>query len=262
MKNLTLKKFILAGLLISISIIISSCTTPKPTKTVVVLVDMSESTVDLRQTYLGTIENIISTATYGDTIVVAKITESSITEPDVPIKEVFPLFVAVNASGQVTDNPMLVEKSRKEADAKLVIRKAEILNKAKNFLMPSSGNNKKVMKTDIMGSVSIAENFFKNYKSDEAVLVVLSDMIEDCANPYYDFYQENLTDIRINEIISEEKKSNRLPDLTGVKVYAVAAGSHDTATFFELQNFWLKYFKDCGADASKDNYSNTLIKIK
>lgn len=57
-----------------------------PRKTVVVLIDLSGSTRNLRNMYLDNFRTVLSTITHGDAIAVARITESSITEPEIPKK--------------------------------------------------------------------------------------------------------------------------------------------------------------------------------
>ena len=74
-------------------------------KTVVVLCDLSESTKNMRNIYPESFKEIISSIGHGDAIYVVKITESSIEEPEIPIKEVFPEFIPKDKFGNPTDNP-------------------------------------------------------------------------------------------------------------------------------------------------------------
>lgn len=227
-------------------------------KTIVVLCDLSESTRSLRNVYLDSFKKVISQIKHGDVIVTAKITDASITEPEIPIKEVFSEFVALDKMGRPTDNPILVEQDRKEADEKLERKKEELVKTAKDTLFAGGGEYKKILRTDIMSSLHVAERIFKNYHCDKSILVVLSDMIEDSSE--YNFEKENLTDRQIEEIIiKREKTKNRIPDLKDVEVYVVAAGAGGSKRFFAIQSFWLRYFKECGANLSKENYGSALI---
>jgi hypothetical protein len=81
---------------------------------------------------------------------------------------------------------------------------------------------------------------------------------------HYNFASERLDEKRIKGIIRTERLAGRLPDLHGVRVWvagATATPQHglDSAKIYGIQNFWLAYFKACGADFSKDRYAQTLI---
>jgi hypothetical protein len=228
-----------------------------PNKTVVVLCDLSESTRDLRDVYVHSFKKVLSSIGHGDIIVAAKITEASVAEPEIPIKETFPEFVPRDKMGNPTDNPVLVKKAKEEADKKIEAKKEEIIKIASDFLFARGGKHKRVLHTDIMSSLHVAERVFKNYKRDKFILLMLSDMIEDSSE--YNFEKENLNDKRIEEIIKREKTRNKIPDLKDVKVYIVAAGAGGSKRFFAIQNFWLRYFKECGANLSKENYGSALL---
>lgn len=221
-------------------------------KTVVVLFDLSGSTKDFRNVSFETFKKILSGTTHGDVIVAAKITESSIVEPEIPVKEPFPEFVALDKTGRPTDNEFLIRQAKQEADKKLANKKDELLKIVKEFLF--TGNARK---TDIMSSLHVADRVFKNYVRDKAILVILSDMIENA--DAYNFGNEKLTQKRIEEIIKKEKARNGMPELTGVKIYVVSAGKLSADRFFAIQNFWLRYFKECGANLSKENYGSALL---
>lgn len=256
--------FILICLFISISLV--SCeklqTEDKKAlkKTVVVLCDLSESTRELKNLYLDSIKKVISSIGHGDVIVVAKITEASIAEADMPIKEVFPEFVAKDNMGNPTDNKFLVNQAKEEADKELSLKKEKIIKDARDLLIDNNvDSHKKIIRTDILSSLHVAEKVFKNYNHNKLILVILSDMIEDSSE--YNFEKENLTDMKIEEIIKKEKTKNKIPDIKGVKVYVVAAGSGNSERFFKIQNFWLRYFKECGATLFKENYGSALIQF-
>jgi len=230
-----------------------------PQKTVTVLCDFSESTTNIRKSYFESFKKVVSSINHGDVIIFAKITEASIAEPEIPIKEIFPEFVPKDNSGKPTDNPILMNSSLKKADAERDKKKEMIIEVAEKNIFPESTNKneKRIIRTDILSSLHLAEKIIKSYKRDKPVLVLLSDMIEDSTE--YNFEKENLTDRRIEEIINKERKRNRIPDLKGVKVYVVAASEKGSEKFFAIQNFWLRYFKECGANLSKENYGSALL---
>ncbi|MCL6559724.1 MAG: hypothetical protein K6U74_13195 [Firmicutes bacterium] len=228
------------------------------TKAVVVLVDLSESTRDLRNLYLESLKEVIGKIKPGDFFMVAKITASSVSEPEVPVKEDFKVEPK-DAAGRPTDNPLLVKKITKKAEEELKAKKPQLIEKLKGVLLPGEERREKVTNTDIMSSLAVAQNAFQNYQRDRKILVILSDMLEDSER--YNFYRENFTPQRISEIISAEKTNGRLPDLNGVDVYVVAATKEQSNRFFDVQKFWLEYFKACGARLARENYSSTLLKF-
>jgi len=260
------KLLFVLSLLISFILFLAGCNLSftkeekAPRKTVVVLADLSESTIGLRDLYLNSLAGIIQKMEHGDFLMVAKITESSINEPEVPIKEEFPAFIPKDAADNPTDNPLLVREARQEADADLEVKRKELLEITKKLLMPEEKQRRKVINTDVMSSLLLARNAFQNYQREKNILVIFSDMIEDSPDGY-SFYREKLTDQRINTIIEAEKAKGLLPDLKGVKVYVVAASTKDSKRFLEIQKFWLKYFSACGADLSKENYNSTMLKF-
>jgi hypothetical protein len=224
-------------------------------KTVVALVDFTGSTAIFQQTYLDEMKQIIGGLSYGDVIVVAKITGSSITEPELLIKEVLPTFVATDAAGNPIDNPILVKKSKAVADAKLQVQKQQMVALMQKALMVQN----EATNSDIMSSLTLAQNTFHDYAGGRPVLVILSDMMDDSQN--YNFYNMQLTDSVTQDIINKEKAAGRLPNLQGAKVYVVAAGTESSDKFFEVRNFWLKYFAATGANISTTDYSNTLLQF-
>jgi len=264
----------LKGLSVIITVIVAiifvcglfACQKKGVTKTVVLLCDLSESTKHVRNFYLDSFKTVLSSISHGDVLVMAKITEASITEPSIPIKKEFPPFVAKDKMGNPTDNPVIVRRLKEEADKNLEETKSELLKIATTLVRgsePPIGDrpevkepSKRILRTDIFSSLHVAAGLFKEYKRDKSILVVLSDMIEESSD--YDFKKEHLTERRIEAIIRKEKAADRLPDLRGVKVYVVCAGVTTKDMFFALQRFWLRYFKECGADLKKERYASAL----
>ena len=222
---------------------------------VCILFDLSGSTETLRQIYLTAFKQILSPVSDGDTVVVGKITASSITEPEI-LKETFPRFVPLDPGGRPTDNSYLIKRARAEADKKTTQTKEELLKALERFLFAE-----KTPRTDIISSLQVAERISKRYKGHNVILVLFSDMAETAT---YNFYRENLTDVRIDEILKKERVEGRLPDLEGVTVFIVGCGTEGTERFFALRKFWLRYFEECKANLQKKNYGSdyALVHIK
>lgn len=120
--------------------------------------------------------------------------------------------------------------------------------------------------TDLMNAFQLAEKVFNGESvrgASEKILVIFSDMIEQTRR--HDFSSENLTEARISQILDIERKAGRLPELRGVKVWvagATAAGSGSglpPEKIQRIQQFWLRYFKACSADLTKERYASTLL---
>lgn len=215
-------------------------------KVVFVLFDISDSTKkgEIRKRYLGDFKIILNKINPGDVIVADRIAEASIAKSVFLVKEEFekPSFFE---GGPLKDK--MLKKRHNE-------RKDKIINDVEKIILKQ---DVKVPYTDILSSLHIAEKVFKSYKRDKYVLVIMSDMLEESSD--YNFAKETITEKRINEIISIEKKKKRIPDLTNVKVYVTGATAENRDRFFAIKNFWLKYFKECGANLSKENYGSALL---
>jgi hypothetical protein len=246
-------------LLSAIALSIGGCSQPwgrrPPNKAVVVLVDFSDSTAALRGFYLERVRRILTQMDHGDFLAVCRITASSVNEPGVLLQEEFPRFVPTDAAGNPTDNPILVRQAREKAKAELEERKAKLEQELQR-VWAKGIEWEKALHTDIMGSLTIAQNLFAAYRRNRSVLVVLSDMLEDSER--YNFTRKSPDEKETEKIIAAEDKAGRLPRLDRVKVYVVAPSSGNTARFFAVRNFWLRYFAACGAKLLKENYSNEL----
>jgi hypothetical protein len=226
------------------------------TKTVVILCDFSGSTKDVRPLYLETFTRVLQSINLGDAIVLAKITDASITEPEMPIQESFKAITR----NPITDNNLKKNKEEKQAKAQLEQKKNDMLAKAKETLIPTGLPDKKILKTDIMSSLLVAEKVFSNFHRDKNVLLICSDMIEDSSR--YNFEKAKLNDQKIQEIINKEKSEGRLPNLNGDNVYVIAAGKSNSDMFLAVQKFWLSYFNETGAQLPKEHYGSTLVSFE
>jgi hypothetical protein len=184
----------------------------------------------------------------GDALEAALITEKSLSELDFSINYEFPTVKS-------RTNTELFEKAAKtESDSILQVNRDSILLVVDSVLLKPK---RKISKTEIMGSLQVAERVFKSFNQPSKVLVVFSDMIEDSKD--YNFVLENLTKSRIKKIIDLEKQKNSLPDLKDVKVYVAGASHPDSKKYNQIKNFWFEYFKSTGAKLDSQNYGAALI---
>jgi hypothetical protein len=219
-----------------------------------VLVDMSgvRENPETRQQYSKNFALIMDSVKPGDAIVVAKITESSINEPDYIANHTFAVF------HPTTDNDLYLAEEQRKFEIDFDSVKKRIYKKVSGFIL----NNPRITgTTDIISAIHVAGNIFNKYDNPDKNLVILSDM-EQYSNDYK-FTSENLNEERIAQIIeSERRKPAGIPGLSGVKVFVAGAKSKDTDRFFRIKNFWMAYFDACRATLMKEDYGAAIISLE
>ena len=251
MKNIYLLSFILSAFFLF------SCNDSKiqknNSKVVCILFDLSETTntPEIRKAYLDKFKIVLNSMQSGDAIEGSLITEKSLSELDLSINCDFPVIEPF------TDTDLAERIAKVQTDSIISLRKDSILIVADSILFKPI---RKILYTEIMSSLQIAERVFKSFTQPKKVLVIFSDMIEDSRK--YNFEKENITKGRINKIIKTEKEKNQLPDLRDVKVYVAGASHSNSDKYNMIKNFWFEYFKVCGANIETQNYGAALIKFE
>ncbi len=221
-------------------------------KIVCVLFDLSQSTntQQIREAYARDFCTVLSKMHGGDAVVAALITEKSISELDFCIQNSFPAF------HPTTDNPMYLEAERQEHERKTKSLKDSLQKVADSTL---KSYRQKIMRTEIMSALHVAERVCKSYPQQNKILLIMSDMIED--SDLYNFARENLTEARTSEIIRREIENHRLPDLKNVCVYVTGAMAK-TDQFYKVRNFWISYMQECGGALVIENYGGPLVSFE
>jgi len=245
--------------------------TNKPTCAIVALFDISGSTVDpaIRQRYFDQfvgrdqlpkegkldLQSVLEQLTGGEIVRGDVITENSIATASWPINESFP-----PAFRHGTGNVVKHEEEMQDV-------KQDVKNSAKRTILQSEPRKA----TDLMNAFQLAEQVLSGEDADSKALVIFSDMVEQSTGPGdtdgYDFSCEKLTGKRIQQIIAKEREARRLPDLKGVRVWVAGAtaatkGGLPSAKIYQIRDFWLEYFKACGADLPKNHYAATLVNFR
>lgn len=218
---------------------------------IVALFDLSKSTdsTAVRSAYCDGFRSIISDLDHGDAVAAGWITESSAEEVRLAVNKQFPPF------DPETTNDLVADAMREEQDSLLTLRVDSIAGAVCTGIQDS---DREVLRTDIMTSLDVAERIFENSNRAERELYIFSDMIEDTRNGY-NFETLSLTENRTEEIIEEERRKDRLPDLSGVQVHVVGAKGSAVNTYHQLRRFWLDYFETAGADLMKSHYGTSFI---
>lgn len=187
----------------------------------------------------------------GDAIVADFISDNPLGQSSFGVNDQLPIFKTES------DNEMVVKKQRREFDEKLKTQRKAIKEKCARMLAADKGAAKK---TKILDSNQLAERVFKSYPNPRKILVVFSDMLESSEKGNFD--KQKLTADLSAKTIDGERKNSRLPDLSSVKVYVVGAQTGGAAnTFNDIENFWIVYYKACGADLAKENYGAALLRF-
>lgn len=219
-------------------------------KVICVLFDLSETTNTpvIRKNYLDKFRMVLHTMKPGDVIEAALITEKSSSELNLSIECEFPVI-------ESKSNTELFEKeARLRTDAMLSHKMDSLLLVADSVLFKPK---RKILQTEIMSSLQVAERVFKSFKQPRKILVIFSDMMED--SKHYNFERENFIGTRINKIITEQKEKKLLPDLKGVKIYVAGASHKDSEKYNATKLFWFEYFKSTGTEIEQQNYGAALI---
>lgn len=250
-----MKKYYLIVSILSISFLIScngNEVRKDNTKVVCILFDLSETTntPDIRKNYIDKFRFVLNSMKPGDAIEAALITEKSLSELDLSINCEFPIIEPL------TDTELAKRMAKMQMDSLLTFKKDSILSVADSILFKPK---RKILYTEIMSSLQIADRIFKSFNQPRKILIIFSDMIEDSYK--YNFEKENLTDERISKIIKTETEKKLIPELKQVKVYVAGASHINSERYNMIKNFWFEYFRSCNADLSSQNYGAALIRF-
>jgi hypothetical protein len=227
--------------------LLTSCGSKPKTAVIVVLFDVSASTVETRERYLHDFEkHVLDKLQGGDFLIADLITENPLATRSYPIDEKFPAF------NPVTDNRLTYEQEMQK-------RRERIKQVVKDLLQQSR------KRTNLLDALAMVGKTFNEQRCKGMpykVLIVFSDMIEQ--SDQYDFASTKLTDARTRQIIETLRKQGRLPDLKGVKVWVAGAtaakqGGLKPDKIYEIENFWIEYFKACGAELTRERYAPVLV---
>ena len=225
-----------------------------PSIGIAVVADLTGSTIPFRGLYEKSIDEILNQIHHGDSIVMIKVTEASLSDAEIPAKLSTDKFVCS------TSNSLICKAEKQKADRRLSAKKTDFSAAVKAELYPSDKDKRSAPSTDLMSSLSLAEKRLNQMERSRRILIILSDMVEETT--LYNFEQMILTDAVIKNIIETEKKEKRLPDLDGVTVYVVGAAGVNSDKFRQLQKFWVQYIKAAGAEMETSDYSPNMLEFK
>lgn len=213
------------------------CSTSHRPRVVLVFADISASVKDF-QIYRDAWTKIVASLEPGDRVILAQISDRTYTGFRPVLDSEIPRF------SYWRDNKLVHEAQLKQANTTFAAK----LNHSLVSVRPRS--------TDIFGAIVEAAKVFQG-ETREPVLVLLSDMLEDSES--YDFEKLAITDKFTQRVIAEAKGDGRLPDLRGASVYVAGASARTTRKAFDVEKFWLAYFKAANARLTSTNYGPALM---
>ncbi|WP_333821299.1 hypothetical protein [Ohtaekwangia sp.] len=106
------------------------------------------------------------------------------------------------------------------------------------------------------GTMRDAEDFVlgKIRLKSENIIVLLSDMIQDSRE--YNFNRKHgVTADQTTAYLTDLKKANGIPDLSGCTVFAIGATGRNSAQIDNIHLFWTEYFKNTNAELASYGYN-------
>lgn len=242
---------ILYGALLTAGCIHASKATAPDGTEIVVFVDFSESIRrDGRALFQEDLANqIIPSLTSGDRILIAPITDKTLTEfralieASIPPKPEFKRWL---------NNPLIYKKQVNEFNTQV----AQIKEGIKAQMVDIFSNHNSSGQTDIFSSLILAQKLFHN-EQQHKVLVLMSDMIEDY--PPYLFENIPWNADTTQKLLMELDAKGLIPDLSGVCVYVSGASARTPDLARSIGSFWHAYFERARANMDPSRYAHVLL---
>lgn len=212
---------------------------------VVVLFDVSGSTLAMRQRYYDDFSTIVNSLEEGDTLIGDIATENTAATASYPIRATFAKY------DPLKDNPSTYKKATAAVRSRILTQAKDMLSQIKSDA------------TDLLSAPQIVDKVINGAETKgytRKLMVFFTDGFQQTKE--YDFSSMTLDDENIGDIISREKAAGRFPNLKDVDVWIVGAAASakiSQTKMQQLQEFWLRYFAEAGARCSSQQYATTLI---
>ncbi len=217
-------------------------------RVIFVLFDLSGSTAapEIRQRYLQDFLRIVERLRPGDLVIADAITENPLAQSQFPIREELPVFRWAKY------NKIAYERSLKEAKRRAAAGARQLLG----------AEDRRSAGTCIVDASRLAERVFATYSRRRPILVLFSDMVEECQG--LDFRRRPLSARAAEQVLAGLEKAGRIPNLRGARVYVVGA-ARDTGGGLppgrqqEIQRFWERFFASAGAELDPHRWGAALL---
>lgn len=242
---------ILGGVLLATGYPSSSLATTHPGTELIIFVDFSGSIrkEDKKSYEQDLIKRVVPSLSAGDRILVAPITERTLTDFRPLIEVDFPAKPSFNGFMQ---NAMTYNRQMKEVETEVTRLKEELAGQVgamfkQHFASP---------RTDIFNAIVLAQKLFTD-EGRAKVLVLMSDMVED-SQPY-NFYRLQWGPDTVEKLLGELDSHGLIPDLSGVCLYVAGASADSAEMAHRVSNFWTMYFQRTKANMDPRRYAHVLL---
>jgi hypothetical protein len=213
----------------------------EPAKAVVVLVDLSDSTVEARGDYRAYFKMILNSLRENDRLLVGFIGKDASNVATIRINEAIPerhdlLEQEFKYRGKIRRQ---LEKAATEFDAMLREQSSE---------------------TPIIDSMREVERLYASFPAPRKILVLFSDMKEYTHNgPSLEGSRFSMTSQQAQAAATKLAEQRRVANLSGVRVYVAGARDKEPSRVAAVQEFWSAYFRAARAQLSPTNYGSALL---
>jgi len=221
--------------------VMCACSNDDKSKVILAFVDFSGSAKSHRDLVVKDLQQVQAKLNPGDRFLIASITDRSLTEFNPILDQEIPAF-----------------RFWADNDSEYKHRLQEIMKDIETRIQNLQQYNYLSPKTDILNTFIIAQKVFA-HEQRRKVLVLLSDMIENSES--YNFERMRLTPEGIKEIIKSQRSKGLLPDLKGVHVYITGASAPSANKANEIEQFWIHYLHETGADFDDSRYASRLLRF-
>lgn len=226
---------------------------PTKTTSVVVLMDLSGSTLEeaTRSQYEQDLRRITDRLYYGDLLSIWSVDADSISKSR-PLSDDSPLPILV---------PTAKTDLKLEREREGFLEENPIAELREQLISPVLGRIKsdKTQGSDLFGALKVASRKFAlaseqddSTNTKDLWLVIFSDMLVSDGQ------------LRMSKGFDPAKELERVKEagdvaqLDGVNVMVIGAGGKDTAIYNQVQEFWLGYFEASGANMPPAHYGSQL----
>jgi hypothetical protein len=216
-----------------------------PPMLAVVFVDLSASaSADDWRIYEGTYDRLLATLRPGDRLVLSEISDRTLTGAVFLEDREFPV------TGVSLDDV--------EAADTLRTQLRERFGRVRDV-------GRAAQRSCIVSALEVARGqFAADRQRTDRVILILSDMIEDCAG--LDLMHGDVSDAGVQSAVQQLRREGRLPDLSvkaltsgkgtcpGVRVYVAGAAAPDEKRLTAIRHFWTTLFSAAGATCDEGMY--------
>ena len=221
--------------------ILALAQTPAPPKTVVVLVDLSDSTKEWRQEFLSDFRLLLDHMNGGDKLLVSRIIRNPSAADTLPIHVTLP-------AESFGANP------RKALQERLVHLTGALMDFEKVLQTVESA-------TPIVEVLEKVPRWFQSFPNDRKIVVLMSDMREYSPSTANFESSNGWKPASLDAFLVQLGKKQLIADLTGVRIYVAGARDKDENRLRAVRGFWQRYFTEAKAEFAANRYESRLVQF-